>query len=413
MNSMTSTFVSPMSGQERVISIDVLRGIAVLGILIMNIQSFSMPMVAYINPLAYGDLTGMNKWVWILSHILASDKFMSIFSLLFGAGVLLFTDKAISKGKKAGPLHYRRMFWLLIFGLMHAYLMWYGDILVSYALCGMLVFVFRKKSPRTLIISALIFFVIPLIFYTLSYLSIPYWPQEAYQANLQNWQPGDETLAVEINNMRGNWLQQMESRVPSTMMIQTMIFFMESFWHVMAMMLLGMALYKWRVLSAEKSVMFYTRLAIIGLLLGYPLSIWGVFQNFEHGWDFAYSMFLGGHYNYVGSVGVALGYIALIMLICKSLRFSSFKSRLAAVGKMAFTNYILQTLICMFIFYGSGLGLYGSVERKFQILIVFGIWGVILLISPIWLKYYRFGPLEWLWRSLTYWRLQPLRKVRS
>lgn len=413
MNQQNSDYLNPVGIQDRIISIDVLRGVAVLGILIMNIQSFSMPMTAYINPEAYGDLTGINKWVWILSHVLASEKFMSIFSLLFGAGILLFTDKALSKGKEPARLHYRRMFWLLVFGMIHAYLMWYGDILVSYALCGMLVFLFRKKSPRALIISALVFFMIPIIFYTLSYLSIPYWPQESYQGSMQSWNPGSEVLLKEIANMRGNWLQQMESRIPSAIMLQTMIFFMEVFWHVMAMMLLGMALYKWNILNAARSATFYIRLAIIGMLIGYPLAIWGVFQNFEHGWDFAYSMFLGGHYNYVGSVGVALGYVAIIMLICKSLKFTSLKSRFAAVGKMAFTNYILQTLICMFIFYGSGLGLYGSVERKYQILMVFGIWVILLLISPVWLKKFRFGPLEWLWRSLTYWHRQPLRKISS
>ena len=135
---------------------DVLRGIAILGILIMNIQSFSMIGAAYINPTAYGDLTGMNKWVWVLSHVFADQKFMTIFSILYGAGIVLITKKAESKERLAVGLHYRRTFWLLVIGLMHAYLLWYGDILVTYGLCALVVFLFRKASPRKLLIIGLL-----------------------------------------------------------------------------------------------------------------------------------------------------------------------------------------------------------------------------------------------------------------
>ncbi|NTV51300.1 MAG: hypothetical protein HGA69_00490 [Desulfobulbaceae bacterium] len=159
----TKELISPTSLSERILSLDVLRGIAVLCILIMNIQSFSMIGAAYINPAAYGDLTGINKWVWILSHILASEKFMSIFSMLFGAGIILFTERAIAKERKPSALHYRRMFWLLVFGMLHAYLIWYGDILVAYSLCGMLAFVFRKMKPKKLIIFSSLFFIVPVI----------------------------------------------------------------------------------------------------------------------------------------------------------------------------------------------------------------------------------------------------------
>ncbi len=114
--------ISPVNSRDRIVSIDLMRGIAVLGILIMNIQTFAMIGAAYMNPTAYGDLTGINKWVWIFSHVLASEKFMSIFSILFGAGVLLFSAKALEKGRKSGPLHYRRMMWLFIFVMLHAYL---------------------------------------------------------------------------------------------------------------------------------------------------------------------------------------------------------------------------------------------------------------------------------------------------
>jgi uncharacterized protein len=129
----------PTNINERFGSLDLLRGIAVLGILIMNIQSYSMISAAYINPTAYGDFTGLNKWIWILSHLFADQKFMTIFSILFGTGVILFTDRLTSKGDSSLGLHYRRTFWLLIIGMIHAYLFWYGDILVPYAVCALFI----------------------------------------------------------------------------------------------------------------------------------------------------------------------------------------------------------------------------------------------------------------------------------
>ena len=400
--------ISPISISERIVSIDVLRGVAVLGILIMNIQSFSMPNAAYINPDAYGDLTGINKWVWILSHILASEKFMSIFSLLFGAGVLIFTEKAFSKGKNSAALHYKRMGWLLMFGMLHAYLLWYGDILVTYSLCGMFVFLFRNKQATSLVWAGLGFFMVPIVLNTLFGVSTSYWPEESYHSTMQSWVPGAEIIQNQIQIMRGGWLKQMEMRIPSSIFMQSGYFLMEPFWQVTSMMLMGMALYKWKILSAERSKGFYTRMAIIGLAAGYALSGLGVILDFRNGWSMEFSMFIGKQFNYIGSVGVALGYVAIIMLTCKSTKFRNYKILGASVGRMAFSNYILQTIICTFIFYGHGLALYGRVERKIQLLIVFGIWFIVILISSLWLKRFRFGPLEWFWRILTYWKWQPI-----
>lgn len=149
---------------------------------------------------------------------------------------------------------------------------------------------------------------------------------------------------------------------------------------------------------------------IFALVPGYLITVFGVWKNFQIDWMMEYSMFIGNQFNYIGSVGVALGYIGIVMLICKSMKFAGFKNILGAVGKMAFTNYILMSLFVMFIFYGNGLGLYGQVERKIQILIVIGIWILLLILSPLWLKKFRFGPLEWLWRVLTYWKKQPFLK---
>lgn len=405
---MTGKMFSPVSQSDRILSIDLLRGVAVLGILIMNIQHFSMPQAAYINPTAYGDLTGLNKWVWIFSHILAREKFMSIFSMLFGAGVLLFTQRAELKGFNSALLHYRRMFWLLVFGLMHAYLLWTGDILVSYSLCGMLVFLFRNKRPFTLIGIAFIFFVIPILLNLYFVWSMPYWPEETKHFTMDSWKPGAESLKHHLDVYRSGWWDQMELRIPGSMFMQTGYFFMEAFWQVTAMMLTGMALFKWKILTGERSRRFYQRMVLIGLMAGYFLSGLGVYLNFRKQWLMEFSMFLGSEFNYVGSVGVAMAYTALLMLFSKTHTNTGLKGLFVSAGRLAFSNYILMTLLGTFIFYGHGLGLYGSVERKYLILFVLAIWILMLFISPLWLRFYRFGPLERIWRTLTYWRLRNL-----
>jgi len=399
--------LAPVVLKERFQSLDVLRGFAVLGILIMNIQSFSMISAAYINPMAYGDMIGINKLVWIVSHIVADSKFMAIFSMLFGAGIILFSDKAISKGIKARGVHYRRMLWLLIFGLAHAYLLWYGDILVAYAVCGMMAFGFRKRSNRTILIWSLIFLMVPTLLYTATGFSIETWPQESYEQNMDSWLPSQEHTDEEVTAMQGNWFEQMSTRVNMAVFLQTFLFLFYTGWRVMGLMLLGMLLFRKGILTLQKSQRYYIRMVFLGLIPGLALVVIGLFENFRHNWLLDYSMYFGMNFNYWGSIGVALAYIGVVMLICKSGVFNKFRDLLAATGRMAFTNYILQSLIAFFIFYGSGFGLFGRVERFYQVLIVLPIWVVVVAFSKFWLSRYRFGPLEWLWRQT---ELPPKRK---
>jgi len=147
---------------------------------------------------------------------------------------------------------------------------------------------------------------------------------------------------------------------------------------------------------------------LAGFMMGLPLIGWGIHQNFAAGWSLEFSMFLGVQHNYWGSLAMVAGYIGIIMLVCKSGNPGRLRRALAATGRMAFTNYLMQTVICTWIFYGHGMGLFGQVERWVQILIVLGIWCIQLIISPLWLRYFRYGPVEWLWRSLTYAKLQSM-----
>ena len=401
---------APITKPERLDSIDVLRGFAVLGILILNIQSFAMPGAAYINPRAYGSLEGANYWVWWCSHVFADQKFMTIFSMLFGAGIVIMTSRAEQRTGHSAAIHYRRMAWLILFGVLHAHLLWYGDILYAYGMCGLAVWLLRKWRPIVLIPLGIAMISVAFVISLLSGWSMQFWGEEAIKGMLEGWQPSPETVQEDLDAYRGPWLQQMPGRMLGAVFFQTMLFMIWSFWRAGGLMLIGMALFKLGVFSAARSRAFYLVLALLGLAIGLPLAMYGIHQNNRHNWDITYSFFIGSQWNYWASLFVSVGYLSLVMLLCKSAEFIPLTRPFAAVGRMAFTNYLMQTIICTTIFYGHGLGLFGAVERTGQISIVFGVWIFQLIISPIWLKYFEFGPAEWLWRSLTYWKPQPFLK---
>ena len=405
--------VQPVSSTDRIQSLDILRGFAILGILIMNIQSFAMPGAAYMNPMAFGDMTGLNGWVWKISHIFADQKFMTIFSILYGAGIVLVTQKAENKFGKSAGLHYRRTFWLMLIGLIHAHLIWYGDILVAYALCALFAYLFRKMKPSWLLILGLLLISVHTVIYLVFGLSLSYWPEESLIENRESWAPPLEALKAEIQAVTGSLSEQIAHNSEQAVFLETFVFLILMLWRAGGLMLVGMALYKRGILSAEKSNAFYLRGWLISWFIGLPIVIYGMMENFAADFAMEFSMFLGSQYNYWGSLFIAFGIICLVMLLAKSDALSGLKSRLAAVGQMALTNYISQSIIAILIFHGVGLGLFGEVDRTGQILITFGIWILQLIWSKPWLSKFRFGPLEWVWRSLTYMKKQPMRKVKS
>ena len=350
----------------------------------------------------------MNLWTWAVSHVLADQKFLSIFSMLFGAGVCVFADRALAKTGHAAGLHYRRTFWLLLFGLMHAHLLWYGDILVPYALCALWVYLFRNRSARTLFITGVLVMSVSSIFYLLIGFGIEQIPARDVASLMELWAPDAELIAAEISAYQGGWLGQMATRSGEALFLETSVFLTIFLWRAGGMMLIGMAFYKWGVLSAEKSDGFYWKLAAAGAMVGLSLIGLGLMHNFEHDFALEHSMFIGSQFNYWGSVFLAFVYVGLIMLMVRRNVFTSLQARLTAIGKTAFSNYILQTVICTLIFYGHGLGLFAEVLRYQQLLIVFGVWALQLWLAPLWLARYGFGPIEWAWRSLTYWHRQPM-----
>lgn len=409
---MATAIAHPVTEQERIFSLDVLRGFALLGILPMNIQSFSMISAAYWNPTAYGDLHGANLWVWLLTHVLVDSKFVTIFSMLFGAGIFLMTSHAEAAGRRPAALHYRRMGSLILFGMLHGYLLWPGDILYAYGMCGLLVYFFRKRSPRTLILSGLLFMsVAPAITGAHGWSSIFWTPREAQATREQLWQPTPTMIERELATMRGGWITQMGARVGETLALETFFFVVWIFWSTMGLMLIGMALFKLGVFSGERPLRFYWSMIAVAVFVGLPITIYGTYRDFADGWDFRNSFFLGGQYNYWASVLVSGGWIGAMMLASRVAKFAPLTTRLAAVGRMAFTNYIMHTVICTTIFYGHGFGMFGKVERVGQLAIVIAVWALQLAISPVWLRHFHYGPLEWLWRSMTYMQWATFRRA--
>jgi uncharacterized protein len=406
------TPAAPVAQAERIASIDVLRGVAVLGILALNIKAFSMIGAAYFNPTAHGELAPVDYWAWWATHVFGDMKFMSIFSMLFGAGIVLMTSRAEARSGRSAGVHYRRMMWLIIFGLMHAYLLWYGDILVAYGMCGLLMYLFRKLPPVALIVLGLVMLAIGTGMSLLAGLSMPHWPEEAVaQFRDQSWAPPPEQIESETAIYQGSWAGQLDHRIPASIGFQTMGFLFFTLWRAGGLMLLGMALFKLGVFSAARSTAFYLALVVLGFVIGIPLILWGIEFCEARDWDVSIGFFQGQQFNWWGSVALCLGYIGLVMLACRVAPRSALLRPFAAAGQMAFTNYIMQTVICTLFFYGHGFGRFETLGRAEQMIVVGSVWVLQLIVSPLWLRSFRYGPLEWLWRSLSYWKRQPFRRA--
>lgn len=413
----------PTAAGARIVSLDVLRGFALLGILLLNIVGMGMLSSAYFYP--FGGTAGLHAPssdlnIWVFNELFSEGAMRALFSMLFGAGVVMFT------ATRSGALHYRRTFWLLCFGLFDAYvLLWVGDILVVYAIGGALLFFARNASPKNLVIGALV--LIALL--GLIRFAAVWGLQEAHAeyGDLVALEAAGEVLTEEQVASADSWLdfkaggflstqeqlEELSARRSGYVGVQSWsaVYFNEvllvglpSFmlWDALAMMLLGMALFKLGVLQGEHSRGFYLRLALVGCTVGLIINAYEIWRSMASDYDLVTTFaYIQPTYD-LGRTAMAMGYIGLLIWWCKGGAFAGFLERLAAVGRMALTNYLMHSLIALVVFTGVGFGLVGTLDRWMLYPIVLLVWLFQLWFSPWWLARHSQGPLEALWRWLTY-----------
>jgi uncharacterized protein len=423
---------TPVSESERIRALDAVRGFALLGILMMNIDGMGALERTYDDPLRMGGATQINLAVWTILHVLAEGKMRALFSMVFGGSIILLTSRLEARGEGSADIYYRRTIWLLVFGIAHAYLFWSGDILYPYALCALLLYPFRKLSARSLLLFSVVLIALnagiaiskgfdtqkmmregeAAVAASKSDEELTPQQEDAKDA-YEDWRkvnrPTAEELAKDAKHWRGNPLEVLKARAEKVSGAHDEALYAPNGvnWDVWCMMFLGMALMKLGVLTGEKDRPFYARLALMGYGIGVPLNALTAWIIIRHQFDPAIQDFTGAAYDF-GRLTIAFGHMAVIMLLVKSGVLQWLTKSLAAVGQMAFSNYVLQSVITSILFTGYGFKLYGRLERYQMYYIIIPIWIFQMIASPAWLQHYRFGPLEWCWRSLTYWKKQPM-----
>ncbi|QIT54093.1 DUF418 domain-containing protein [Aquisalimonas sp. 2447] len=384
---------------DRIDSLDVLRGFAILGILVMNIQAFAMISQAYLNPTLGGSMTGMDFWIWVVSHVAFDSKFLALFAALFGAGMVIMAERAEAAGDTPWRLHRRRMGILALIGLIHAYGIWFGDILFIYAVIGVIAFAFRRASIRRLLVFAALFYAVPVIVGLAMTGMFYIMPGDEYDAMVQAyWQPSVEAIAGQQEAYRSGWFGQMAQRVPDAATLHVLALPLEEGWRVLALMLAGMAALKSGLLTGAWSAQRYAAAGLLGAGIGLPIVIAGVVFNQATGWEMKTSLYLGALFNHLGAPLVTLAWVCGALIVLKRGLWPSLLGRLRAVGQTALSCYLLTSVLCVTVFYGHGLGLFGQADRVDQLLIMFAVWAVLLTVAPAWLRRFEMGPVEWLWR---------------
>lgn len=435
MTETPSLNFKPVESSKRINSLDIIRGIALLGILLMNIVGFGL-VDAYDNPTISGGSTGLNLKVWAVNNMLFEGTMRALFTMLFGAGFILLTSRLEMKGAgiKVADIYYRRTLWLLLFGVIHVYfLLWFGDILYPYAIFGLMLFPFRNAAPKYLLMGGIAI----LLFATL--IDISKYHETAkiksegeVVQNLLDKNP-DSELSEEQSTALESWESILNERKTEAQVQEeieahhagywsivmhrfgvnkffqsTLIY---TFWvfDILSLMLIGIAFFKWKIFQGERSMRFYITLMVIGYGIGLLVNYFETKMLIES--NFGILAMAKTHQTYqLGRIFTTLGHIGLFMIFIKSGVLRFLQSALAAVGRMALTNYLMHTIICITIFLGFGFSQFGQLERYELYYVVFSIWIFQLIYSPIWLKFFHYGPVEWLWRSLTYMKRQPFRK---
>ncbi len=419
----------PEAPAARIEAIDVVRGFALLGILLLNILAFGLPLQAYTDPTVDGAVVGVDFGVYAVVELLFEGAMRALFSMLFGAGVVILATGERARG---AAIYYRRQLLLLVIGLLDAFvLLWTGDILVSYALAGLILYLCRDWQPKTLFAAAVLVFVYLAAVYGETFVALSILPEQAEKiqvrlvagtevsdddrALLANWtelrdtfEPSAHVLAREALKFQGDYPEAFVANAAEVVELYAGALPSVAFWDVLGCMLLGMALFKNGVLKGRRGLRFYTLLAVAGFAVGLAVNAFELTMKVRSGYALAWVSGASTISHDVGRVAMALGFLALITIACLRGWMDGLRQGLAAAGRMALSNYILQSLFGLAIFHNLGLGLWNELARHQLYWVVFGEWAVMIWFSLWWLRRYRFGPLEWLWRSLTYGHTQPM-----
>jgi len=398
----------------------------------MNINGFGL-YEAYNDPTVSGGFEGLNKYTWIMTNMFFEGTMRALFSLLFGVGMFIFLDRLEKKGAgiKAADIFFRRLIWLLILGIIHGYLfLWPGEILFDYAIMGFLVYSFRHLQPKKLFLFAAFLITIGTIWNYMDYRHSASLTEDVKK--IEALEASNSPIPKELKGSQEEWKKYLDKRDPETakefieehnkgyfhvlgllapinMDFEMYMFYRYNTWDVLSMMLIGIALFKLGVLNGTKPAKTYWGMVLFGYGVGLSVNYLELKNILDQ--SFSYISFAESSVSYdLGRVAVAIGHVGLILLFAKGNFLHGLNRRIAAVGQMALTNYFMHSLICMFLFTGMGFSLFGKLERYELLYVVVGTWILQLIISPIWLKYYYYGPLEWLWRNLSYQKKYPFRK---
>jgi len=426
---------APVKQSDRITILDSLRGFAILGILLMNIPGFSIPLQGH-DPSLLNE-TGLNYWLWYYVNLVPYGTQRALFSMLFGAGIILFINSRENKPGKLAPVEYffRRQLWLMVFSLFDVWiLLWYGDILLDYAVLGLIMVAFRNLSPKKLLIAAAICIsmmtlrnnldlyhqkkiiargeAVALIDTNITKLNLV---QSSDLEAMEEYK-NSQTRKAKLNRHNKAILLEREmgyerlAERRTGLYVNTLARYLYlEVWDVLLFMFIGMAFFKMGILTGNAPTKLYVWLCFIGMSLGFTIMYFRLENTIASGYnEFIYTRMVNFDLYEPGRLLRALGIFGFIMILYKSGLFKWLFAMMRAPGQMAFTNYLMQSLICGIIFYSVGFRLYGQLNRTEVYLTMLSIWTFQIIFSHVWLHFFRFGPFEWLWRSLTYWKRQPM-----
>lgn len=371
---------------ERNVTLDFVRGVAILGILLLNISAFGLPKAAYLNPAWYGDITASDAWTWAILDLVAQTKFLTLFALLFGAGLQML----LPRGKRWIQ---SRLTLLVLLGFIHALLFWDGDILLAYGLVGLICWRLVRDAPsvKSLFNTGIVLYLagigVLLLLGTIS-------GNEISRA----WTPDASALLYEKYWKLNGGVEAISNRVDA-LSNSLLALGAQYGWQLAGMMLLGAALMRSGWLKGQYSLHHYRRTGAILIVTGVLINLPAIVAQWQLDWAWRWCGFLLQAPRELSAPFQTLGYAALMFGFWPQLSRSKLVIAIACVGRMALSNYLLQTIFCTTLFYHFGL--FMKFDRLELLLFVVPVWLANLLFSVIWLHFWRQGPVEWLWRQLT------------